>query len=89
MTLPALVFGVLLAALYAAIFHFWKADSLKRLLLYLLLSEVGFWGGHTLASVLNWVFASVGPLHAGLATLGSALFLFVGRWLSQVEIERK
>lgn len=89
MTFPALLFGLVLAALYAAAFHFWRGDSLKKLLLYLPLSEAGFWAGHFLGAALGWTFAAVGPLNAGLGTLGSALFLFVGRWLSMVEVDRK
>ncbi len=89
MTFPALLFGLILAALYAAAFHFWKADGLKKLLLYLLLAEIGFWAGHFLGAALGWSFAAVGPLNAGMGTLGAALFLFAGRWLSQVEINQK
>ncbi len=89
MTFPALLFGLILAALYGAAFHFWKADPLKKLLLYLLLAEIGFWAGHFLGAALGWTFAAVGPLNAGLGTLVAALFLFAGRWLSQVEINQK
>ena len=89
MTLPALIFGLLLAALYGAAFHFWKADSLPRLALYIGLSETGFWAGHIASALLGWHFAAIGPLNAGLATLGSVLFLFGGRWLSQVEVSRQ
>jgi hypothetical protein len=85
MTLPALLFGILLAAFYGALFHVWKGDALKRLFLYLFLAEIGFWGGHVLAAFLHWNFATIGPLNAGLATLVCFLTLFVGRWLSQVE----
>ncbi len=89
MTLPALLFGFILAALYGAGFHFWKADELKKILLYLVLSEIGFWSGHALGSYLGWAFAPIGPLYAGMATLGSVVFLFGGWWLSQVDIERE
>jgi len=41
--------------------------------------------GHLLASILGWTFLSIGPLHLGLATLGSAIFLFVGYWLSLIK----
>jgi hypothetical protein len=89
MTLPALIFGIILAALYGSAFHFWKADGLPRLALYIGISELGFWVGHLLAALLKWHFIAVGPLNAGMATLGSVLFLFVGRWLSQVEVSQK
>jgi hypothetical protein len=89
MTFPALLFGVILSALLAAAFHFWKAEPIKKLILYLLLSEAGFWVGHFIGAYLHWSFAAIGPLNAGMGILGSALFLFVGRWLSQVEVSQK
>ncbi len=86
MTLPALLFGLLLSSAYGTAFHFWKGGSLKRLLLYVLLAWLGFWAGHLLGALLGWSFAAVGPINAGMATLVSAVFLFVGEWLSRVEI---
>ena len=88
MTFPALFFGVLLSTAYGAAFHFWKGGSLRKMLLFLLLAWLGFWIGHTAGGLLNWTFAPLGPIHAGMATLGSALFLFVGEWLSRVEVTR-
>jgi len=35
MTLPALLFGLVLASVYGTAFHFWKGGSLGKLLLYL------------------------------------------------------
>jgi hypothetical protein len=86
MTFPALIFGILLSSAYGTAFHFWKGGSLKRLLLYVVLAWVGFWAGHVLGTVLKWTFAAVGPINAGMATLVSAIFLFVGEWLSRVEV---
>ncbi len=88
MTLPAIIFGVVLSSAYGAAFHFWKGGSLKRLFLYILLAWLGFWGGHFVGGQLKMDFAAVGPLNAGAATLGSAVFLFVGEWLSRVEVIR-
>jgi uncharacterized membrane protein YfcA len=89
MTLPTLLFGILISTLYGAAFHLWKGGSLWRLALYLILGWVGFWLGQLLATQLGWNFGSVGQLHLGLATLFSAVFLFAGHWLSLVEVERK
>ena len=89
MTFPALIFGILLSSAYGTAFHFWKGGSLKRLLLYVILAWLGFWIGHILGGVLGWKFAAVGPINAGMATLVSAAFLFVGEWLSRVEITQK
>jgi hypothetical protein len=53
------------------------------------LSWAGFWIGQFLAEQLGWSFLSVGPLHLGMATLVSAIFLLAGYWLSLVEVQRK
>ena len=89
MTLPALIFGVILSTFYGAAFHFWKDGGLGRLVLYLLLGWVGFWVGHFLAAYSKWSFDSLGALHFGTATVGALAFLAVGHWLSLVKVERK
>lgn len=89
MTIPALFFGIVLSSVYGAAFHFWKGGSLYRLFLYGILSWLGFWTGHIVGGALGWSFAAAGPINAGMATLGSAIFLFVGEWLSRVEITNK
>jgi len=89
MTIPAIVFGVLLSTVYGTAFHFWKGGSLSRLFLYVILSWLGFWIGHIVGGALVWNFGAVGPINAGMATIGSAVFLFVGEWLSRVEITKK
>ncbi|HEY5270805.1 MAG TPA: hypothetical protein VII97_10740 [Anaerolineales bacterium] len=89
MTLPAIVFGIVLSTVYGTAFHFWKGGSLNRLFLYVILAWLGFWSGHIVGGALGWSFAAAGPINAGMATLGSAIFLFVGEWLSRVEITTK
>jgi uncharacterized membrane protein YeaQ/YmgE (transglycosylase-associated protein family) len=89
MTLPAIIFGLLLSTLYGTAFHLWRGGSGWRLILYLVLGWAGFWLGQFIAMQLGWTFASLGSLHLGLATLMSAIFLFGGYWLSLVEVERK
>jgi hypothetical protein len=89
MSLPTILFGLLISTLYGAVFHLWKDGGLGRLFLYLILGWAGFWLGQFLAARMGWTFASLGSLHLGLATAGSALFLAVGYWLSLVQIEPK
>lgn len=89
MTIPGILFGILISTLYGAGFHLVRGGGLGRLILYLLLGWAGFWIGHVLGNFLNWSFASVGPLNFGAATLASLVFLGIGHWLSQVEIEKK
>lgn len=89
MTLPAIIFGLLISTLYGAAFHLWRGGSAWRLVLYLVLGWAGFWLGQFIATQLGWTFVSLGTLHLGMATLLSAVFLFGGYWLSLVEVERK
>ncbi len=84
MTLPALLFGFLVSTLMGAVFHLWKDGGLGRLLLYVILAWVGFWGGHILANKLGWTFGSMGPLHLGTALLVGAVTIYAGYWLSLV-----
>jgi len=87
MTLPALIFGMLISTLYGAAFHLFRGGGLGRLILYILLGWGGFWAGHALADKFSWTFASLGPLHLGVATISSFIFLLIGYWLSLVEVE--
>jgi len=82
MTLPAFLFGLLISVMFGASFHLWKDGGLSRLLLYLFLSNSGFWSGHTISNVIGWEFWKLGPIHLGFAILGTILFLGVGYWLS-------
>jgi hypothetical protein len=89
MTLPAILFGIVLSSVYGTAFHFWKGGSLSKLFLYVILAWLGFWIGNYIGGLIGWSFAAVGPLNTGMATLGSALFLFVGDWLGRIEVVRK
>ena len=85
MTLPAFLFGFLISVMFAAAFHLWKGGGLVRLILYLVLSNVGFWAGHTVSVAIDWDFWKLGPLHLGFACIGAALFLGLGYWLSLIK----
>jgi hypothetical protein len=68
--------------LYGSAFHLWRGGGAGRLLLYIILAWIGFWGGHLLGNALGWTFFSLGPLRLGTATLGAALARGGGSWLS-------
>jgi hypothetical protein len=89
MTIPDIVFGVILSTAYGAAFHFWKGGRLAKMFLYIFLAWLGFWIGNYAGGALKWNFSSLGQINIGMATLGSAVFLFVGEWLSRVEISHK
>ncbi len=87
MTIPSVVLGFLVSSLMGAGFHLWRGGNLGRLILYLILAWVGFWGGHIIAAWMGWSFGSVGPLHLGPAVMGGVITLGVGYWLSLVRDE--
>jgi uncharacterized membrane protein YeaQ/YmgE (transglycosylase-associated protein family) len=89
MSIPTLFLGLILSTLYGALFHLWRGGNAGRLLLYLLLSWIGFWLGHFIGNYLKISFDTLGQLHLVFATLGSLVFLAIGYWLSLVQAENK
>ena len=41
-----------------------------------------------LGGLLGWTFLGVGPLHLGAALLGGLIALFIGYWLSLVQVQK-
>jgi uncharacterized membrane protein YeaQ/YmgE (transglycosylase-associated protein family) len=89
MSIPTLFLGLILSTLYGALFHLWRGGNAGRLLLYLLLSWIGFWLGQFIANYFNFSFDALGQLHLLFATLGSLIFLAIGYWLALVQAESK
>jgi hypothetical protein len=85
MTLPSFVLGTTVATFLGAAFHLWRGGGLGRLLLYMVLAWLGFWGGHSVAANLGWDLFRVGPLFLGFGVLGSLGILFGGYWLLIVQ----
>ena len=85
MTIPSIIIGIVISSLYGAAFHLWRGGGLGRMIIYIILSWIGFWLGHFIGHILDWTFFNLGPLHLGTATLGAALTLGIGYWLSLVE----
>jgi hypothetical protein len=84
MTLAGIVFGMIVSSLYGALFHFWRGGGLGKLLIYLVLSWIGFWGGQVAAVTTGVRIWQVGPIYLGTATLVCAALLWLGHWLSLV-----
>lgn len=83
MTTPALFYSFLLSSLFGTGFHFWKGGGGGKLLLYLLLSWIGFAGGHLLAAYSGFSLLTLGPIFAGMGSLGSLIMILVGHWTSR------
>lgn len=81
MTVPAVLFGILLSTLFGAAFHLWKGGGPGRISMFIIVSWIGFWAGHFLAAKINFNFLNFGSLHLFMAVFGSILFLFVGNFL--------
>lgn len=89
MSIPTLFLGLILSTLYGALFHLWRGGNAGRLLLYLLLSWIGFWLGQLIGNYFGLSFDILGQLHIFVATLGSVIFLAAGHWLSLVQVENR
>ena len=85
MTLPTLLFALLIALFYGALFHLIRGGSVWRLLLFLALSLIGFGIGHLIGIWRGWILFPIGSINFGLSSIGSFLMLILGDWLSQVE----
>ena len=88
MTLPSAILGLFCSLLVGSLFHLVVDGGPARLVLYMLLSTVGFGAGQWLGSAQQWRLLPVGPLYFGPAVLGSLLVLMVGHWLSQIDVRK-
>ena len=86
MSLPSFLLAFLIASLYGVLFHLWRGGGPNRILFYLILAWLGFYGGNFLALWLGWVLFPIGALNAGISTLGAAVFLFLGDWLGKLDV---
>jgi len=85
MTLPTLLFALLVALFYGALYHLIRGGGFWRLILYFVLSTCGFIAGHLIGLWRGWIFIPLGSLNFGLSSIGSILVLMFGDWLSRVE----
>lgn len=86
MTLPTLLFALLIALFYGAAYHLIRNGGFWRLLLYFVLSIFGFVAGHVLGLWREWTWIPMGALNLGVSSAGSLIFLIVGDWLSRFEV---
>jgi hypothetical protein len=86
-TIPALVFALVLALLCGALYHLIRGGSGWYLLLYFLLSTLGFAAGQGISFWRGWIVLRFGMLDIGLGMIGSVIFLVIGEWLSKIEVK--
>jgi hypothetical protein len=85
MTLPTLLFALLIALFYGAVYHLIRGGGFWRLFFYFGLSITGFVMGHLIGIWRGWTFIPLGSLNFGLSSLGSVMILILGDWLSRIE----
>ena len=85
MTLPTLLFALLVALLYGALYHVIRGGGFWRLVLYLILSVIGFAVGQLVGLWRGWLLLPLGSLNLGMSSIGSILILLLGDWLSRIE----
>jgi len=85
MTIPTLLFALLIAFLYGTMYHLIRGGGFWRLILYLFLSTAGFVGGHLIGWWSGWVLIPLGSLNLGMSSIGSIIILVTGDWLSRLE----
>ena len=56
-----------------------------ELVIYIVLSWIGFFLGHLVAKSAGFNFMNVGSLHLGGGIIGSIIALFAGHWFSRIE----
>ncbi|MEN6531706.1 MAG: hypothetical protein ABFD17_08040 [Anaerolineaceae bacterium] len=85
MNVATYIFGWVMATLLGAVFHLWKDGGFWKLVIYIILSWIGFFLGHLIAKSAGFNFMNVGSLYLGGGIIGSIIVLFAGNWFSQIE----
>ena len=89
MTLPTLLFALLVALLYGALYHLIRGGGFWWLVWYLTLSLLGFALGHWVGLWRSWIFLPLGTLNMGMCSLGSVTILLFGDWLTRLGAGRE
>ena len=80
---PALLFSLVLASLYGALFYLWQGRRLRDMLFFWLAALVGFASGHIVGTLWGFVPWTIGQVHVIEATIVAILFLMIARLLRQ------
>jgi hypothetical protein len=80
-SLPTILLFLVLASLYAGLFHFVKGKTTTELPLFWAASLAGFGTGQLAAYSLGTDFLMIGEIHLLEGTLASFIFLSIVRWL--------
>lgn len=76
-----LVFGILLASVYGALFHVIFGGPLKMVIIYVIAAWIGFLIGQFVGDLINFEFLKLGKIHLVSASIGAWLALLSTWWL--------
>ena len=82
MSFAAILLGIIVALLVGALYHLWRGGALARIIFYLVMALIGFFGATFLTSIKGWVLWQIGELDVGFGVLGALLVLGLGDWLT-------
>lgn len=88
MTLPSLLFALVLASLCGMLFHLLRGGNGWRLLLDFGLSALGFALGQLISAWRGWNLIPFGTLDLALGVFGSIIVLLIGDWLGRFEAKK-
>jgi hypothetical protein len=80
---PALILGLVLASLYALLFHLWRGRGWRDLLFLWLAALIGFASGHLVGQLWGFVPWTIGQLHVIEGTVLALVLMGLARWLAQ------
>lgn len=89
LSLPTILFALVLAILYGAIYHLLRGGNGWRLLYDFGLSIFGFALGHFFGVWRGWDFYMMGSLNLGVGSIGSFVFLILGEWLARIDANKQ
>ncbi len=78
---PAFVLSLLIASLYAVLFHLVWGKRPREIPLYWLVGLIGFGVGQGIAGLLRWPLLMIGDVHVVEGSVTCWLALFVAKWL--------
>ena len=81
MTVPSLLFALLIALALGALYHLVRGGDWSHLLAYLVMSALGFAAGHFIGEWRGWIFFQFGALNLGMEIAGALVFLALADWL--------
>jgi uncharacterized membrane protein YeaQ/YmgE (transglycosylase-associated protein family) len=85
MTLSGYLLSFIIATLLGLLFHVIVGGRGWRIILFVFCSWIGFFVGNSLGSVIDFKWLNIGPIHTLAASLGSIVFMLLGRWLGKTQ----